>query len=502
MRLCTRSTFSKQLASLLTESSEGRGYEALKNTAGPSLGWEDYQNIVRKEQEMTRRGEQLPPVSGDWKTWGYIPPKNYKTGEPFGVQDSRGRVVPWAPMEVIDAIRPLIRRIAYNYSRGSWDIPIFQFEDAEQMGMMGVLKALDADQGRTGPSAASFISFAKPHIQKVISQGFQEGGWEYRKARGLLDEVSTAIKKGATAQTAQAVQDIVRGRTISKTTKRPRPNLYAPQVKDGCAGHGLGDITKNEQGNCQRCGRPINNEYKHLAEPLQKFIDQIMTVINSGNLQELRAMQQKIEDYKNDLSEEEANFLPGAKTAGSTSGIRTSHAAAPVRATSIEKPTGGSESDENPRQNLRGNTQTPQEILMRREEPEALRRELRAVFDRVSLTPQEMRIIIRHYGLAEYPGKGTPSDTEVSGSGQSQWVMNGSPPMTANEISNELGIGVARVNQLKRRAMEKLQDAAGNMLENASTATELKILYEVRLLLVREIIAEVAQADYPRIILN
>src|SRR5690606_51412 len=109
--------------------------------------------------------------------------------------------------------------------------------------------------------------------------------------------------------------------------------------------------------------------------------------------------------------------------------IRVSHAARPVRASSIEKPAGDSETSIS--QHVAGEhipsgprrTMTPQEIAIANELPHYIS----SLIERGNLTTQELRILIRTFGLRQYPGKGTSSDPEISASGLSDWAKNGYP---------------------------------------------------------------------------
>lgn len=483
--------FSQKLASLLESSEHGRSFSDLRDIAGPNLGWEDYVKIISRERDLKRAGEQLPAVDpNDPNTWGFRPPVNFSSGVPQGIRDDRGRIIPWSQQEVIDAMGPIIGKNVRKYSSGNFQMPVFDDNDARQMGAIGVLQALDNDQGRLG---TRFPSYAYPIVLKTISQGFAQGGWEFRKARGLLDDIKIVLGGGQNIQTVNNLRNLTNGVMVSPSLKtKPRPNLFAKTVDGGCTGHGQGEITPTQDGKCPSCGRPVSNEYASLAEPLQKFVQQVIHTVSTGTAAQFKELKQKLADMREEIVQNEQDVIPGAKTAGSTSGVRTSHMAKPVRATGLEvksKDKGGGEvSLERPNIKRKDDIAHTTKV--------AMKDTIRTVVHKAGLNPQEQKIINRSFGLQDYPNKGSAGDPELN----SEWVKKGGPEMTTAEIATELGISEVRVNQVRRKALEKLQHAAKGLKESSLSDEEFRLIHEVHMKFIRALLEAVASSEHPDII--
>lgn len=105
------------------------------------------------------------------------------------------------------------------------------------------------------------------------------------------------------------------------------------------------------------------------------------------------------------------------------------------------------------------------------------------------LTQQQYRILLRLFGISDYPERGTKDDPEIDPEvGMSKWARQGYPPITDNTvIAKDLGVSGARVSQLRSKidqvlpaVIEKLQD---ELYESGEiSAVDYNILTEVRVL--------------------
>ena len=394
--------------------------------------------------------------------------------------DDRGRIIPWRRDEVIDAMQPMVKSIAHQYTEGEWQQPVFDFDDARSLGNMGVLDALNVDEGRP---RVGFPTLAQKLVLKNITQGRAIGGWEYRKARGFLDDLKSLTSTKTRKPTIDEVEALATGKIPGKSGIS-RPDLFTT---------------------------PDKNEYKDIAPELQELVSDVKRSIEAQDFRRLESLRRKMDEMKDEISEKEKERLPGAKTSGATSGIRTSHGAAPVFATGMEVRRPSGEVEERP---VAAIGPSPPELAARKETLEAL-------MDRTPLTAGEGMVLRRAYGLEEYPNKGTKTDPEIdpkSLSGKTRWATPkdqawkvekgeelmgyeyggvGEPHpeskevnMTNTEIAADLGISKVRVGQLLRKALTKLQSTAAKLQEFTESIADFRSLRSARISLIQHILLE------------
>lgn len=75
-----------------------------------------------------------------------------------------------------------------------------------------------------------------------------------------------------------------------------------------------------------------------------------------------------------------------------------------------------------------------------------------------ALTPVEYRVMLRLFGISDYPERGTEQDPEVNEGEISDWAKNGYPQLRKFEVAQDLGISKVRVSQVSKTAFNKIND--------------------------------------------
>ena len=88
--------------------------------------------------------------------------------------------------ELIRRFRPLARKLALRYARGSEPI-----DDLEQVALLGLLKALDRYQPDKG---FAFTSFAVPTILGELKRSFRDTAWSAHVPRSVQERVALLKK--------------------------------------------------------------------------------------------------------------------------------------------------------------------------------------------------------------------------------------------------------------------------------------------------------------------
>lgn len=543
------------LESALAESEENdyteRNYTTLKVTAGPCTGWEDYKKIVEAEREMRAKGI-TNPIAGSMKVTrdgpgDYEPPRHISTKQPIGPVDKHGRVIPWSFDEVITAMNNVIHDLANRYSTNRFQKAAYDKDDAYQMCLMGIVRAIEEDQGRFD---VGFTTYAYGWMRKTVSTGVGEA--KYRVARGLLKDFHNVI--------AKVVGQSLPPMTLQDGVKAIN-DLITPDPNNPSKSIGRSPHTGST--------RPAllatkGNKYDDLMGELQAVANDILQAMNAGDIKQLKNIRADIKKKGKELQgAEKEDRIAGAKTSDT---IRTSHNTfksmqcracgeplytkyngrkRPMRESEIpldftcpkcgstDRPTaiagtgtrdvGGLDTKATGGDYEDSKTDPVARIIdpsMEVSEHDLLTKTIEAA----QLSTQQKMVIIRRLGMEEYPGKGTPSDTEISVSKDangndvivhSEWSKPedqggyGYRSMSNGEIQRELKISAARVSQLVGSAQKKMAIAAKELTEariqqledqNLSEAVmnediELRMLYKLQSKMIAGFIKEVRASD-------
>jgi RNA polymerase sigma-B factor len=128
---------------------------------------------------------------------------------------------PWAREELVRRCMPLVRSLARRYAgRGE------QLEDLVQVGLIGLVKAID----RFDPDAGTrFVSFASPNITGEIKRHFRDHCWALHVPRSVqeLDQRIQAERRQVLAE---------HGREATSEELAERLGITLEQVREGLHG--------------------------------------------------------------------------------------------------------------------------------------------------------------------------------------------------------------------------------------------------------------------------
>src|SRR3954462_6618445 len=90
--------------------------------------------------------------------------------------------------ELVRRFRPLVRKLALRYARGSEPL-----DDLEQVASLGLIKALDRFDPERG---FAFTSFAVPTILGELKRSFRDTAWSAHVPRSVQERVADVRKEG------------------------------------------------------------------------------------------------------------------------------------------------------------------------------------------------------------------------------------------------------------------------------------------------------------------
>lgn len=369
----------------------------------------------------------------------------------------------WTEWEIINALAPIIRHDAKRYTSGSWTKQdrhsIDAFQEAVQNAALAVVNAIrrGEDKGKTGNAYTTWI---RHRMLSAISGGVKQGP-EIRSALGIIDKLERTAQPTVVQAQIDAVMNDPQsyGKRARDLVTASHNLMQAIQSKDKAQIanvksqiHQLRQEIESDEPSIlgARTGMHDVISTPHSDDKRIRFLKQLGNatsrddIINIFHRAPSRDLSQKARELMGAF--ERANFSQVGEIKDEIQAEITQRGGGAeefqsnVRRTGLEVKGEGGEMAPNP--DLPG---APGDFLKEIQDKEVVNRLLTTALQgiegphgTIQLNPYELRILIRLYGLQDWPGKGTANDPEFDAT-KRQDIMQ--------RLSNEEEVQVKPINR-------------------------------------------------------